>query len=738
MFMRVLSGMVGLLVLAWIMGAPVAAGSSSGACPNEEVRSALDSSLLPGCRAYELVTPPYMEGAYITSVLSVSEDGSRMVASSWGVLGGAGEDRPNFPSEHAGAAYEFARTATGWNARSLTPPGSLYAGNGVFDVSRDMNSTVWALAQPPQSEHLTTDLYLESPLGKFTEMGPATPSTTEENQFKYFYAGASGDLSHVLFTISEPSFRWPFDKTVGNASSLYELVGLKNTAPELVGVTGARESNELVSQCGTRLGSSVPSGEPELSGGGGSMFNAISASGARIYFTAVGADDTPCASELPQPPVDEIFAREEDSSGNMETTPISEPTVSHCSSQPAPPCADAHFEGASLDGSKVFFTSTQKLVEGASEGSSNLYEYDFNSPGVGQSQKLVLVSRGSAAPAVQGVVRISEDGSHVYFVAQGNLTHTKNGRGKEPAENADNLYVFERDASAPEGRTTFIATLSSGDGRDWARLDARPAQVSFDGQLLVFTSEADLLGEGVGPGVQQVFQYDAQTDTLVRASIGQHGYNNNGRAPLYSAAITISPYNYSDSSTLFGNVLAPEDGAVFFESPTALTPWALNNQVANGLPIPVPIPNVYEYHNGEVYLVSDGRDTSTIQSYPGVKLWGASMSGDDVFFQTSDPLVAQDTNTQSSIYDARVDGGFPAPSSPQSCSGDECQGALSQTPLLPTPGDNTVQAGGGNLTPQAIGPAVKTKRKRAAKNGKRKRRGNGARRAAKRHRGRGK
>ncbi len=731
MFVRVLSGTVGLLVLAWIMGAPVAAGSSSGACPNEEVRSALDSSLLPDCRAYELVTPPYMEGGYINSVLSVSEDGSRMVASSWGVLGGAREDRLNSPSDHAGAAYEFARTATGWNARSLTPPGSLYAGNGVFDVSRDMNSTVWELAQPPQSEHITTDLYLESPLGEFTKMGPATPSATEENVYRYFYAGASGDLSHVLFTIGYPSFRWPFDKTVGRAGSLYELVGVGNTAPELVGVTGARESNELVSQCGTRLGSSAPSGEP--GNGAGSMFNAISASGARIYFTAVGADDTPCVSERPQPSVDEIFAREEGSSGNMETTTISEPTVSYCSSQPCSACADAHFEGASLDGSKVFFTSTQKLVEGASEGSSNLYEYDFNSPGVGQSQKLVLVSRGSAAPAVQGVVRISEDGSHVYFVAQGDLTHTKNSRGKEPAENADNLYVFERDASAPEGRTTFVVTLSSGDERDWARADARPAQVSFDGQLLVFTSEADLLGEGVMPGVRQVFQYDAQTDTLVRASIGQHGYNNNGRTPLYSAAIIISYYNYSDSSTLFGNVLAPEDGAVFFESSTALTPRALNNQTTFGLPIP----NVYEYHNGEVYLVSDGRDVSTIQSHPGVGIWGASMSGGDVFFQTSDSLVAQDTNTQSSIYDARIDGGLPAPSSPQSCPGDECQGQLSQTPMLPTPGGSTVQAGGGNLTLQAVRPAVKTKRKREAKKKKR-RRGNRARKTANRYRGRGK
>jgi hypothetical protein len=675
-----------------------------------------------------------MEGASINSVLSVSEDGSRMVASSWGVLDGAEEDRLNSGSEHAGAAYEFVRTTSGWGAHSLTPPRSLYAGNGVFDVSRDMNSTVWELG-PGRSEHLTTDLYLEKPQGVFTEMGPATPSATEENQFEYDYAGASEDLRHVLFAIGKPSFRWSFDKTVGETSSLYELVGLGNAAPELVGVTGARGSSELVSQCGTRLGSSAPGNEP--GDGTGSMFNAISASGARIYFTAVGADDTPCTSERPQPPVDEIFAREEDASGSMETTPISEPTVSYCASQPAPSCRDAHFEGASLDGSKVFFTSTQKLVEGASEGSDNLYEYDYDNPGEGWAQKLVLVSDGNISPAVQGVARVSEDGSHVYFVAQGDLTHTTNGRGEAPTENADNLYVFERDASAPQGRTTFIATLSAADGRTWARADARPVQVSFDGRYLVFSSEADLLHEDIGTGVQQIFQYDAQTDTLVRASIGQHGYNHDGRAPLYEASLGAgSRYDLSDSSILIGNVLAAEDGAVFFQSPTALTLQALNDQTEV---FGEAIPNVYEYRNREVFLISDGRDTSTIEKHPGVKISGASMSGGDLFFSTSDSLIAQDTNTESSIYDARVDGGFPPPSSPQSCSGDECQGQLSQTPPLPAPGGSAVQAGGGNLTPQTISPTAKTKLRRAAKKEKKKRRehGNKARKTANRHRGHG-
>ena len=57
-----------------------------------------------------------------------------------------------------------------------------------------------------------------------------------------------------------------------------------------------------------------------------------------------------------------------------------------------------------------------------------------------------------------------------------------------------------------------------------------------------------------------------------------------------------------------------------------------------------------------------------------VQLIGTDASGRDVFFTTADQLVGQDTDTDIDIYDARVDGGFPAPALSPSCSGDACQG----------------------------------------------------------------
>lgn len=59
--------------------------TASGACPNEVLRSELHSALLPNCRAYELVTPPYKEGASPLP-FAVSEDGSQIVFGSLGTF----------------------------------------------------------------------------------------------------------------------------------------------------------------------------------------------------------------------------------------------------------------------------------------------------------------------------------------------------------------------------------------------------------------------------------------------------------------------------------------------------------------------------------------------------------------------------------------------------------------------------------------------------------------------------
>jgi hypothetical protein len=729
---------------------PAASASAEGPCPNEILRSELHSGQLPDCRAYELVTPAYKEGAYLSGIFAVSEDGSHVLGSILGSLAGNEGEGLGKGTPLLGAAYELSRSQTAtpsWTAAALDPPRSMFHSNGFFDASADLNSaTLWELGRHrisapgsapeetacPASEgeeelqpEDVTDFYIERPRGTFTRIGPATPDPCADNEpgvphgGGYEYLGGSADLSHIVFITeagNRGTFRWPFDPTSGEASALYEYVGVKNPSPALVGVA---EDGNPESNCGTRLGSSTPNLAEGRSAG--SMYNAISASGQRIFFTAVGEDDVPCGAA--QPPADELFAREEVPAGGsapreMKTVPISCP-------QTLPQCADANFEGASRDGSKVFFTSSQKLVEGAGEDNApgdsavslgpnnelrgcarteeatsgcNLYEDELSGSGATLTQKLVLVSGGSALPQVQGVARISQDGSHVFFVAKGALTGP-NREGFAPTAGAENLYVNERDTSFPEGHTSFVASLSpednvpqgAGFSGDWDRADNRPVEVSENGRYLVFTSQADLTREGVIAGRRQVFQYDAQSESLLRVSIGEGGYGNDNRTPVSDATIVIRAdaapsYVNSDSPTQADGVLAPQDGAVFFTSPDALTPAALNDATDS---LGQPVPNIYEYRTGHVSLISDGHDTSTVHSTVGVQLVGSDASGENVFFTTTDSLVAADTDTDQDIYDARVAGGIPTVASPPECSGEGCRGGFGVTPALPSPQSTT-------------------------------------------------
>jgi hypothetical protein len=680
-------------VIATFAFAPPA--SATGACPNETLRSEMNSGALPDCRAYELVTPVYHEGAFPSTDFAISQDGNHLLGGSIGVFAGTESDGLGRATNVLGAAYEYSRTPTGWSAAAISPSSAQFKVNGLFDASTDHSASIWELGTLAQPEGLS-DLYVERPQRTFTRIGPATPSPTLPNELFYRYLGGSSDLSRIFFASGadesslgkeEGGPLWPYDATVKGGSTLYEYVGTGNTQPLLVGVSGARASTSLESDCGTQLGSSNTQREREAAGG--SMYNAISSSGQRVFFTALA-----CAEH---PSVDTLFAREETSSSDSQTVAISEPTEAQCAE-----CRTAHsttttvekaavFQGASEDGSKVYFTTEQELLPGATGNS--LYEYDFNAPGGEKVTRVSVPISGEAA--VQGVSRISEDGTHVYFVAKGVLSTAPNGFGDAATTGADNLYVYRA------GRVSFVATLSPADGErhgehlgDWAPEDNRPVQASLEGRYLVFPSHSDLTHEGTSPGgPDQVFLYDDATGLLIRASIGLDGFANDNRAPLYGDRVVTSPesgyyFSTNDSPTQADGVLAPTTGTVFFMSPDPLTPGALpDHRTLFG----APIPNVYEYRAGHVYLISDGRDSSTVNSNPGVGLIGSDATGDNVFFKTADSLIPQDTDSQQDFYDARTGGGFPVPSL-ASCSGDACQGPLALASSLPNSGGSATQA----------------------------------------------
>ncbi len=505
---------------------------------------------LPDNRAYEMVTPPQKNGAAVGNLAlgappAVAENGSRLVGVSIQCFASAGSctsERGNSEGE----PYAFTRGSGGWVTTAMAPPATQFGQNTQKIVNADTGSAVFSIATPPAGED---DFYVRRPDGSFVDVGPSSPPSSGplgSNDFVSSIDGVRGtaDFSHIVYE-GHRGGRWPFDATAGEEDSVYEYVGAGNPQPALVGVSGGSGSTDLISVCGTELGAGGLPGSPS---------GLVSADGDIVYFTADKCAAGSGVNASIAVPADELYARIDGSRTVLVSgrSPLDCTSAACLASSPG----DAHFEGASGNGSKVFFTDTQQLTDSANEDSHsgdsaqhasgcletiavngcNLYEYDFSNP---SGHNLIDASAGDSSgdgPRVQGVVATSQDGSHVYFVAKGVLTGVANGRGQVARRGAENLYVFERDASHPEGRVAFIAALPASDSGNWNG-SFHLANVTPDGRFLVFTSHGRLTAdETSNTGAEQVFRYDAQTAMLVRISTGEHGFNDNGNAGVGTRA----------------------------------------------------------------------------------------------------------------------------------------------------------------------------------------------------------
>jgi hypothetical protein len=683
----------------------------SGLCPNEALRAESNvdatggvpySTQLPDCRAYEQVTPTFKSfnhvvtggpGLATAATVGISSMGSPLVEKSTPLLGSAGADE-----ELVGTFYELLRGAGGWTTSSLTPLAS------VFPVSQqelaspsDAAVGLWAAGTATQSID-DEDFYRREADGEFVNVGPIAPPSatagpsrgpqphtdgTLNSTVEDRIVGASADLAEVIFQLdspqesSLPSILWPGDGTVYGGRgrpSLYEYVGTGHSGegadvPELVGVDNA---GVQISQCGTGLGANT--GFEPLS-----VHNGISSAGSTVFYNAQAGG---CISGATGPSANQVYARIGVPGAAQATVNVAAASQSEC--EAAPSCgvtSPVAFQGASKDGSKVFFTTSQALLPGDKDATGDLYECEL--PGDDGATptpegdvnacpdlKAISVTGTSSGANVQSVLAVSEEGSRVYFTATGVLTGEPDHSlptGRQLAEEGkDNLYVWEAlGKGQPAGHTSFIATLPTASPGE--------AQATPNGRYLVFTTTGQLTGDDTSTAAQ-AFRYDAQTGELLRISIGQSGFNEDGNTstdPVTLALRSLERLTISENGSY-----------VVFQSSDALTP-----QVHGGTN------NVYEWQDGNVYLISDGTDS---QSNAG--LIGMDATGENIFFVTADKLVGQDTDEDYDVYDARVDGGFPAPTPEPSCSGEACQGPLtgslgSTTPLITSNGAPSI----GNL-----------------------------------------
>jgi hypothetical protein len=719
-------------------------------CPNEAIRAEQGTLALPDCRAYEMVTPPFKYGQYpIVAGSAVSDD--ETAAISFSSLGGFND--PGNDSSTEGGEYIASRSASGWQTAAVNPLAAEFQGGATdtegvsretLDYSADLTHTLF-LKSPAGKSPIDFRFYIRDALtGSVQEIGPAVPPaeiadwTPEKANAqngakpKEIYLGATPNFSQVFFNLipTNPDAVWPGDQTAlgaGGAESLYTHTGAGQTEPELVAVTNEQtlsaaaaeqgdahinEAAELISQCGARLGGNYL--EPNT-------YNAISNSGKTVFFTVKPGG---CANEGGPigtgPPVSTLYARLRRS----HTVAISEPGPASCEqcdiSEENSPAFEgsqslASFQGASRDGSRAFFTTIQKLFVGTDgESGTNLYEYDFNAP---QGDRVSLVASeltpggGEASTSAEnaGVLRISEGGQWVYFVSGKVLAGNPGPAGGSAAAGAINLYAYNTQSHS----YTFVSQLSAGDARDWAPVDARNVEATPDGRFLLFRSVAALTPDAAGPG-RQLYRYEAPTEAnphglLIRISRSNDGFNNDGNSvappsspfsPEYERKVQPS-FSRQDLARTSPEGITVDGSKVFFESPAALTPGALNQACSRerGGTCTTAAQNIYEWENGHVRLLSDGRDTHSIFGSSATKLLGANGSGSQVYFTTADPLLNQDGDTQLDIYDAAEFGGFTPPPSVVACSGESCQGPGAAPPSTSTPASTTIQ--GSNAKPKA-------------------------------------
>ena len=674
-------------------------------------------SVLPDGRVWELVSPANKKGALIEPFQYSSEDQIQTGSDGNGIAYEAsGPDiGENQKGNEALAQVLSKRGPSGWetvtlsladevpeNGEQAAELGGNFEGYPLFssDMSLAVVEPLGFGGVPLSPEATERTLYLRndlngsfSPLVSAADVPPGTaieePTFTHNGvkeasvHWEMHFLAGTPDLAHVVFktplalvppAIDEETIQNGL-KGVGGENeplaNLYEWGGGKLQLVNILPDDEATRSSfgRVVTLAGTEAAGA--DGVPY-----GSAARAVSSDGSRIAWTWGEP-----YGDLVTREVSNLYVRDM----------VEEKTVQVGGD-------GAVFQTMNSEGSQVFYREN-----------GDLYVFDYET-GISTDLTGNHGAGETSAGVKEMVSNVSENGSYVYFVATGVLAN-----GAVSGE--DNLYLSHDTAS--EWTTTFIATLSPQDEKDWfaeahtgsTDLAGVTSRVAPDGRYLTFMSDRALTGydniDAVsGQPDEEVYLYDAQSGKLVCASCDPSGARPVGilanEEELAGAhwsnhwlAGSISGWDPSqaDKSTYQPRYL-DDSGRLFFNSPDALVP-----QDTDGLE------DVYEYEppaNGEtvgsdnctsvsltfsersdgcVSLVSSGTSSSESVFYD------ASKNGDDVFFDTTSKLVGEDYDKGYDIYDAHVCSVTvpckSVPVSPPPCtSGDSCKAAPSPQPEI--------------------------------------------------------
>lgn len=690
----------------------ITAGSASAACSNEAIREAQGATSLPGCLAFEMVSPAkkFVQPAFSPSF---APEGGRVLYTS---TAGVGETEGL--QSYSGDSYVASRTISAWATEPTSPPRDFLIANGSkfggpFAFSPDLGD--WLLFGSTQAENMVgiTQFFHGDLEGTMTPLSPQLVPIDNSGSEKIVFNvtntesnATAADLSTTVFAVKLLSTTYlPGDpvnsKEVNPGGDKNQYVAFRAAGgqPTIELLARDRFGTIFGSRCGTHVGGGT--GSAGL-GQGGLGQGAISSDGSRIYFTTRPAQ--PPVAECEESKPFRILERIETPAGPEITELV-----------PGGPAAGSDFyQAASVDGSKVFFTTTRQLVPGdqdtgpeceAALGDSDgcdLYLYDKSKP---PSERLTQVSAGGSgdpdpgkdANVLSSITAVSGDGTHAYFVAEGVLTTNPNPAGDTATAGEPNLYLYERSAAHPAGRTVFVGSLAAGDeGSLWGTersfgggayavpLRGSNPQIGGDGHILFLASVAPLTADDTDGGKRDLFRYDATAATLERISKAAPG---GSETPPSDVFVNVKNGANPLANPAEERRWASEDGqTVAFATAEALVPGD-----------PDGVENPYLWKAGAL-----GRFQSEAGETPTV-----STSGENAAFTTEFPLVVGDGDTAKDVYVAREGGGFAVVPDPIPCDPllGACQAPLG-APAATAPASQSF-SGPGNVKPQPTKPRCK-------------------------------
>lgn len=683
---------------------------------------ALATVPLPDGRAWEMVSPLEKNGGEINGIDGVAPDNGLPEG---GIVQAAADGGSitylsllAFPASNGtepkgapiASQYLSTREPDGWATKDLTPAVSsgTYAAAGQGAPYRAFSSDLLLglmengspapIENPPLvgAPPRYRNYYVHNNSSEeFVEALLTSLPSEDPSEFVFELEGVTPDLEHAVIA-SEAALTPEATRQVRR--NLYEWAGDQPQHLQPVNVLPEAGMSGKTASGGALLGM------------GGDESHTVSDDGSQVIWS--------------QPESERLFVREHLGTGQPTTVQIDASRGGEDTG------GEGEFKTASSNGLKVFFTDRRRLTPSSTAGRESthedLYMFDVST---GRLTDLTVDGTDQGGASVLGVLEASEDGSYVYFVAEGMLSGV-NGEGRSPVADAKNLYLWHETATG-EGATSFIAVLSGSDNgnagfhepgvaHDWApSAGERTVRLSPDGRHLVFMSNAQLTGY-VSAGNEEVYLYNAGLDRLTCVSC-----NPDGARPVGPSGIPggTAWRTVGELGTYQSHVLSTDGNRVFFDSEDTLVP-----QDTNGAQ------DVYEWEEGGsgtckleggcVFLLSGA--TSTSES----SFVDASANGNDVFFITRAQLVAQDTDQLRDLYDARaphVSGevvGFPSSALAQSCEDESC------LPLAPS---QAVLSSLASATFNGVGDLSLVSPKPAAKKVKTKKRGKTKRHVRKRH-----